>query len=422
MKKLALKINKYIYYGWVIVALSGITFFMSSPGQTYSISVFINEFKNELGYSNTMISSAYSLATILSGLLLIFIGRYVDKIGARKMLIISVLMLASATIFNSFVTNIYMIFAGFFLLRYFGQGSLTLIPNALIPQWFEKRRALAISISTIGSLLAALIVPALNLYLIKQIGWENAWRIWSLILAVLFIPLIFLLAVNKPEDIGLQIENDKDFDKKSIQASLDKIEKESFSLKEAAVTKEFWIVGFISMVPSMFSTGLTFHFYTIMETRSITNETAAIIIGLIAIPAFFTPFIARPIIDKYHPRNVLSITLLMVIVSMVFLTFAVTNKVSAIIFILFYGLSIAVQAVTLNVIWPNFYGRKHLGSIRGAATIFMVLGSALGPLPFGISYDLMGSFNPAIIGMIIFTSITFGFSMLVNKPQKSDII
>ena len=92
--------------------------------------------------------------------------------------------------------------------------------------------------------------------------------------------------------------------------------------------------------------------------------------------------------------------------------------VTALIFILFYGFAVAVQSLTTNVIWPNYFGRKHLGTIRGAATFFMVIGSALGPLPFGLSVDYTGDYNLAIIGMIIFTTTALILSALIDKPVK----
>ncbi|MFO7969443.1 MAG: MFS transporter [Candidatus Izemoplasmatales bacterium] len=418
MKRLILKINKYVYYGWIIVLISGITFFMSAPGQTYSISVFINAYETEFDYSSTLISSAYSIATTISGILLIFMGRAVDKYGQKRMLIIAGILLAGAALFNSFISGIVMIFFGFFLLRYFGQGSMTLIPNSLVPQWFEKKRALAISLSTIGGLLATLLIPSFNYWLISEIGWQNAWRIWSLILIIAFIPLVVMFVINRPEDIGLTVENEKFSSEKAIKQAIEKTNRESFTLKEAIKTKEFWFVGFISMVPSMFSTGITFHFFSIMELRNVSNEVAAMIIGLIALPAFLIPFIARPVIDKYKVKYILSITLSMTIISMFFLMFGVTNQFFAIGFILFYGLGVAIQAVSVNVIWPNYFGRNNLGSIRGAATVFMVLGSALGPLPFGASYDITGNYNVAILSMIVFTSITLAFSFFIKKPKR----
>ena len=334
------------------------------------------------------------------------------------MLVIVVIMLGLTTFFNSFVSSIYMLFFGFFLLRYFGQGSMTLIPETLVPQWFEKNRAFAISLASIGGLLAMLLVPSLNLWMISTIGWQNAWRVWGLILIVGFVPIVLLFTSNKPEDLGMLIENDSPTSDEDIEDSLIEMDKTSFSLKEAIQVKEFWIVGMISMIPAMFSTGVAFHFFTMMSIRNIDSDAAALILGFMAIPAFIMPFISKFVLHRFPLKRVLLTTLSMIIISMVFLMFGVSNAATALLFILFYGLAIAIQILTTNLIWPTFFGRKHLGSIRGAATVFMVIGSALGPLPFGIAYDTTGTFRIAIIGMVVFTTAALLLSTLITHPEK----
>jgi MFS family permease len=420
MKTLALKINKKLYYGWMIVLMSGFAFFFSAPGQTYSISVFINAYNQDFGYSSTLISSGYSIATTISGFSLIFMGRAVDRFGQRKMLIIVGILLAVTSFYNSFVTNIVMIFIGFFFLRFFGQGSMTLIPNSLVPQWFEKKRAFTMSVAGIGNLLATLSIPAFNLWMISTYGWPVAWRIWSIILLVGFVPLVILFVINKPEDIGITIENDQPGDDNDVQLALLKYEAESFTLSQAIRTKEFWFIGLISIIPSMFTTGVTFHFFNMMFLRGVTNEQSAFIIGLIALPAFFMPFFARAIIDRFQTKRVFLVTLFMIIISMAFLVWGVSGVYTAAVFVLFYGLAVGIQGVALSVIWPNYYGRKYLGSIRGASTVFMVLGSALGPLPFGISYDLTGGYNIVIIFMILYTFFAMLLSLFIEKPIKNN--
>ncbi|MEC9484241.1 MAG: MFS transporter [Candidatus Izemoplasma sp.] len=401
--------------------MSALTFFLSAPGQTYSISVFIDVYKSEFAFSSTVISTAYSVATVISGSMLVFMGRAIDRFGIRRMLIVVPIMLGITTFFNSYVSGIYMIFVGFIFLRYFGQGSMTLIPSTVIPQWFEKRRAFAISLATMGGLLAMLAVPSINLWLISQIGWRNAWRVWSLILTVGFVPLVFLFASNRPEDIGMTIENDVSLDEEAVEKALQKMNQKSFSLKQALRVEEFWIVGMISMIPAMFSTGLAFHFFSVMALRDINSEAAAVILGLLALPAFIMPFVSHIVVDHYPVKYILSTTLTMTILSMLFLIFGVVNATFAVIFILFYGLGIAIQSLSTNVLWPNYFGRKHLGSIRGAATVFMVIGSALGPLPFGISYDITGNYNVAIVGMMIFTAVALVLSFTISKPVKKRV-
>ncbi len=418
MQSVAQKINNKIYYGWVMVAVSGLGLFFSAPGQTYSISVFINAWRSEFGYSASLMSAGYMAATILSGSLLVVMGKMVDRFGQRTMMMVVGIMLAFSAFYNSYVMNIGMIFFGFFLLRYFGQGSMTLIPHSLVPQWFEKKRAFAMSLENIGGLIATLSVPTINYFMITTFGWQMAFRFWGIALVVIFVPVVFFTVINRPEDINMQIDGENN-GVDAAKEALEKMNHESFSLKEALKTKAFWFIGGMSIIVPMFSTGVTFHFFEMMGQRNLSENNAAFIIGMLAFPAFFMPFVAKILIDKYPPKYIFFTTLIMIFLSMIYLAFFVSGFISAMLFILFYGTAVAIQVVTLNIIWPTYFGRKYLGSIRGAAQVFMVVSTAVGPLPLGLSFDVTGSFNYAIYLMMGLTIISMIFSISIQKPKKA---
>ncbi len=65
------------------------------------------------------------------------------------------------------------------------------------------------------------------------------------------------------------------------------------------------------------------------------------------------------------------------------------------------GASSGLWMVAADVAWPSYFGRKHLGSIRGIGYAVGVVGAAIGPIPFGLSYDLSGSYSVAIGGLLI---------------------
>lgn len=108
--KLFTKTKNYFFYGWIILETATLGTFFSSPGQTYSISAFINNYIIDFEYSRTYISSIYSGATIMSGLLMVYLGKAVDRFGVKKMLVTAVVFLAATTFFNSLVVNLPMIF------------------------------------------------------------------------------------------------------------------------------------------------------------------------------------------------------------------------------------------------------------------------------------------------------------------------
>ncbi len=420
MDKHAKTINQKFYYGWVIVAISALAMFFSAPGQTFSVSVFIDAYAEEFDYSSTLISTGYSVATVISGSLIVFMGRFIDKFGHRFMLVTVGIMLAITTFFNSFIANIWMMFFGFFLLRYFGQGSMTLLPESLVPQWFDKRRGFALSIMGLGITVATLLVPRYNLLLIDLFGWQGAWRVWGIKALVILVPLAFFFVINRPEKIGITVENANNGDKEAADKAYRAMYSESFSLKEAIRTRQFWFVGLMSMIGPMFTTGVTFHFFSIMALRSVERETAAFIIGLIALPAFVMPLIARNVIDRFPFKVTFLIIQTIFFLSMVWLAFFVTGAASATFFILFYGVGFTLLNVTMNAMWPSYFGRAYLGAIRGAGTVFMVIGSALGAMPFGVSYDLTGNYNAAIFIMMGMTIIAMVLAAMLTRPEKEN--
>ncbi|NRK74125.1 MFS transporter, partial [Salmonella enterica subsp. enterica serovar Typhi] len=196
------KRNTSIFYGWFIVFIAGLGTFFSGPGQTYSNSTFIEEYIKSFGWNRTEISSLYSIATLCSGFLIMFMGKFMDRFGYRRMLGIVSVLFSLACFFNSFVTNIWMLGIGFFLIRFLGQGSMTLIPNTIVPQWFIKKRGRAMSFMAIGSFSSAAFFPIANTWLIDKWDWQTTWQIWGVALLIIFTPLAIIGVRNRPEDIG----------------------------------------------------------------------------------------------------------------------------------------------------------------------------------------------------------------------------
>src|SRR6056297_799800 len=194
--------GKKLFYGWIIVAVAGLGAFFSGPGQTYSVSIFINSYVDGFGWSRSLVSGYYSFATLFAGFLLPFIGRAVDKFGHRKMITIIPTLLGFTCIWMSFVVHPLMLFVGFFFLRLLGQGSMSLLPSTLVAQWFSRHRGKALSIMGIGLVVASAFFPPANNWLIQNFGAQTGWRVWTIALFLVMLPVGWFFVRNKPEDIG----------------------------------------------------------------------------------------------------------------------------------------------------------------------------------------------------------------------------
>ena len=150
------------FYGWVIVGIAGLSIFFTGPGQTYSFTIFIDHILEEMQWSRTLISTLYSAATLVSGSLMFLVGRFVDNAGAKRSALLAASLLGLACIVNSLVFSPAILFIGFFLARFSGQGSLGLAAGTLPPRWFFRKRAFAIMLAGLGATVGSSIFPLLN--------------------------------------------------------------------------------------------------------------------------------------------------------------------------------------------------------------------------------------------------------------------
>jgi MFS family permease len=93
---------------------------------------------------------------------------------------------------------------------------------------------------------------------------------------------------------------------------------------------------------------------------------------------------------------------------------------AAILFGVLWGVASGLERITLNIIWPNYFGRKYLGSIKGVAVTVMVIASSFGPLPLGIGFDLFQSYTQILLLLLVCPLIGFICAFLAKKPEKNN--
>lgn len=413
--------NPPFFYGWVIVAISALSLFFSGPGQTYSVSIFINAYIADLGWSRSLISSLYSLASLTAGLSLFMIGRLIDRYGQRRMSVVIGLCLGLACLWNSASFGLVWTFIGFFMLRLFGQGSMTLIPSTLVPQWFIRQRGRAFSLMTLGVFTSSALVPILNVWMIQTWNLRIAWWIWGGLLIILFSPLSYYLIRNKPEDVGLSPDGVSI--KLHTPASLSydtKIEiidtENNWTLAQAKKTKTFWFILLSTSVPALINTGLAFHLISILGERGFSPLNAAFILSLMAIIGFPVSLLAGFVLERVKVNYALAFVFLGEIIALLSLNH-VNSMVSVVFFGVMWGITGGFEHITLNMIWPTYYGRQHIGSIRAIASSFMIIGASIGPLPLGMAFDQWGGYTEILYLIMVFPLL--GFVAALTSPNPN---
>ncbi len=405
------------FYGWIILPTAALALFMSGPGQTYTISIFVDPMIAELGWSRTMVSGLYTAGSLTAGAVMILAGRLLDRYGARVMLTAVAALFGLAALWMSQVNNQVELYLGLAAVRVLGQGALLLFPTTLISIWFVEKRGKAVAVGATGLACSQAIFPTVTHRLINSIGWRNAWvsigfSMWTLLL----IPVAFFTR-RSPESIG-QLPDGRKKNSSDIPGKQDtdyKIEA-SFSLHQAMKTRAFWLLIITGISLPLLTTALFFHHVSLMECMGISPAVAASVYMAIGPLNMLGTFTAGFMADKVTNRYLLAAGQLMMAATMLWI-FAISSTWQALVYGAMMGLTIGFTSNINTVIWANYFGRRRLGSIRGVAAAFMVTSAALGPLPFGFLFDNTGSYSLAILISLSLPLICSITALLARPPQ-----
>ena len=375
------------FYGWVIVAVAGLGIFASGPGQSHTFSVFVDAIGRDLGLSKTTMASAYGTATLVAALLLPQTGRLVDRLGPRRALMGIVVFLGLSCMFFGAAANFLWLSVGYAVLRFFGQGSMMLGSTNLVSQWFSKKRGFAMGLMATGFGVSMAIHPPLGHYLIETVGWRQAWVILGILTWLLMLPPLLLLAIDKPEDVGLRPDGEPR--KETADQATGEPEISGLTLAEAMRTPSFYIVSAGWFAIAMLVTTLHYWQVQVLTQQGISSDWAASAFTVSAITMVTAMPLVGRLFDGLRTRYVFAIALVVTAASLTAITFA-TSIATGLVYAVIFGLNNAFSMTIFGYIWPRYFGRKHLGSIQGTGQMIGVVGASLGPLPVGWALDTFG--------------------------------
>lgn len=406
------------FYGYVMIPVAMAVQVGSSPGQTFAVSAFKPALLEALSLTHTQFSFAYMTGTMLAAIPLSIVGPLADRFGLRAVTSVVVLALAATCWFASFISGIATLLLTFWLLRFLAQGSLSLLSGNTISMWFRDRIGRVSAVMSIGMALAFALVPDLLIRSIDAHGWQASFRLMSVVLLTLILPVLFLLFRNRPEDVGQHVDGRLARGETASQHSHDDhLPEHSLTFAEAIRHRTMWILAAVMFAWAMIGTALVLDLVTLCEERGLSDKNIAPLFRTFAFSMLIMQLIGGVLADAVPLNRLLTVGVGMLASGVAVL--AAANSAGTVhLFAAFFGggqgLTIAVGAV----IWVRYYGRDHLGKIRGTIWSLTIAGSGIGPLIMGLVRDADGRFDRAIylfVAMLVPLAVAAGWA---NAPAR----
>ncbi|MCY3779837.1 MAG: MFS transporter [Chloroflexi bacterium] len=406
-----------VYYGWIVWLVALIAANSSAPGQSFSVSLFMDYFIEDFGLDRTTVSGLYGAGTFVASLGLTWIGRQIDRWGNRRVGTVIATLFAIVLVLCALINGPVMLFFAFVGLRGLGQGGLTLVGSTAVANWFRQRRGRMMALAALTYALFQGIYVNLLRLLLDVYDWRQVFVFLAIALAVLVVPVIALFMRDKPEQFGLEPDAERGGDKGEARANREP--EDNWTLAEALRTPMLWILLFARMLASAWLTGLVLHQVSIFaglgHGMQVVTETYALLSVVAGGSALFGGFL----IDRFNPTVVVVLKLVALIGASVF---AMTMRESwlLVMYALSFGVVIGIGYVFDGAVWPNLFGREFQGEIRGFVFAALVIGSAIGPALFGFSYDHAGGYAPVLWLGAGLSAVVLVMSLMVRPPVRRD--
>ena len=400
------------YFGWLILVAGTLGIVMMGPSQTFTVGLFTDSFVNDLGISRSNLSLIYGVATLGASFLVPVTGRMVDRYGPRRMIVIVSVIFGLACMGMSLAGGTLGVLLGVLALRGFGFGSMQLVSNNLIAQWFIRKRGLVMGLAGQSLAISLLLYPPLGEALIAQLGWRNTWIAFGVLVWLVMIPTGLLLFRDRPELYGLLPDGDIPIDDLPDPK---KLPEENWTADQATHTVTFWVFFAALAIMTMVLAGMVFHQTALFEARGFSRSQAVQVYQVVALASIVGNLSMGRLLDKFEPPWLTTLALSFLVGALIVVQ-TMQSWWGAVGYGVLSGLCSGSFRVIDAVVWAKYFGRRNLGAIRGVTMFGTIGGTALGAYPLGWSVDHWGSYDPMLDVLVVLTITIAVIVLFVKRP------
>ena len=377
------------YYGWVLVAVMSAAGAVSMAMGTLNFGLFIKPMGEELGIGRAQFGWAQSGRQLAGAVTSVPLGFWVDRFGVRW------LLAGAAAATGLFLGALAYVQAGWQMVALFTAMGLTgfaapgsLLTSVPVLKWFERDRGRAIAMASVGIPLGALVFLPLTQIWIDRYGWRTSWLLLASVGVLIIVPLSAIFVRRQPEDLGLRPDPPSESSSPS-----DAWPQESWTLAEALRTRAFWRLTTVFSLVSLSIGTIGLHRIPAFVDRGLDATLVAFAAAIDAVLAGAATFVMGMLAQRVASRLLGAAGLALLALASVLTIFGYTTATMFASMAVF-GVGIGGMMFLQNIIWAEYFGRAHLGSIRGAVMPINFVVGAIGAPLAGYVKDATGNYDP----------------------------
>ncbi|HMD85632.1 MAG TPA: MFS transporter [Terriglobia bacterium] len=378
-----------VFYGWWIVLAAFLNLFFAVGLVFYGLPVFYTSLVDSLHFTRSQVAQGLFLGFVIVAPAFGFMGALIDRIGARRVLRVGILLVASSIVLMGSMTRLweYYVLCIVEVVGYVLAGPIS--NQVLVSTWFQAKRGRAMGYAYLGLGLGGVAAPVLAAYLIGWVGWRRAFVIIGVIIGVVLFPVAQWLTRSAPGEMGLVADG-----LESTPAPVGLGPASSIPLGTAVRTANFWLIlagstltiGAIGTVIQQFVLFLRDTGYTTVQASHVSSGLLfAGLAGRVAVGY---------LVDRYNKKNVMALFYLLLALAIPLL-FLAQHPAALWLFALIFGFAMGADYLLIPLVTAECFGLASLGKLLSLIIMADSLGQFFGPVLAGKIFEATHSYDLA---------------------------
>jgi OFA family oxalate/formate antiporter-like MFS transporter len=393
-----------------IIALAGFLL-QVALGASYAWSVFRIPLMKKCGWSISQVTLAFTISIFMLGSAAFFGDLWLNRRGLRAVALTGGLLYGLGVFLATFSDHkLWWLVLSYSVIGGVGMGLSSIVPVAVLPQWFPDRRGL-VSVLVIGGFGAGTLVTAsVATRLIQQVGVFHTFAYLGI--AYLLLAVTGGLFMGKPP-AGWQPEG---CHPPLMQTK--RLAGGEYTLRQALSTWQWWVLWLLLFLNTFAGISVISEEAPLFqETALVSAAGAAAMLGIASAGAAFGR------VFWASASNVLSreqtFLVMFLAQDLLFWRFPFTHSASALTVVAFlilmcYGVGLGIMPAFA----AEYFGSRNIGSIYGLMLTARGFGSVLGPLLIAAMRQAGEGFRGGLHIIALIMAVSVLLPVLVSPPKS----
>jgi len=396
---------------WIVVGAVWITLAITF-GLYFSFPVFFVALVEEFGWSRGATAGAFSLSSIVQGLLSPVVGLLVDRLGPRLVILGGAFLLGSSCLLSSQIGSLASLYLVIGVLGAAGVCSVGWVPSgALIARWFADRQGSVMGLAFSGMGMGVLVMGPLAQWLIAMRGWRSAYVVLGLGTLAILVPLAWFAVRDAPGGVHAP----RSTSSPALRPAGDR------EIRAALKTRAFWALFFAYLCTPLAVFPIVTHQVAFAVDQGFPRLFVAGIFGLVGLMSIVGRIVFGVAADRIGRAASASLSYACTAVgTLCLLSLETWRHVASLYgYAFLFGLGFGARGPIITAMASALFQGRRFGVIYGILSIGNGVGGGVGPWFGGAIHDVTGSYRVAFLITIVFCALGSVCFWLARPPRQS---